>query len=54
MKMRDCFQTPTDERAPTFERPFLEVPPPSYFEPPPNEVHPDEEEESERVIIIDI
>ena len=51
--MRDRFQTPTDERAPTFERLFLEVPPPSYFEPPPSEVHP-EEEESEGVIIIDI
>ena len=56
--MRDSFLPPQDEqRAPTYERLHLEAPAPSYLEPPPRHASPDdadEDEERERVIIIDI
>jgi hypothetical protein len=55
--MRDRFHIPPQEREPTYERPFLEAPAPSFLDPAPSradsEDH-DEEEERERVIIIEI
>ena len=56
--MRDSFHTPQDERrTPQYERPYLEAPAPSAFEPPPRHACPgndDDDDEQERVIIIDI
>jgi len=55
--MRDSFHIPNDEHAPTYERLFLEAPAPSSLEPLPSHASPeatDEDEERERVIIIDI
>ncbi len=57
IQMRDGFHSPNNDRAPTYERPFLEAPAPSSLEPPPSHARTeatDEDDERERVIIIDI